>query len=144
MSQRCLELDQNIVWNFPIEITFKTTNVFGWPRMALSVYGLDFLGRDVIKGYGSVLLPPIPGRYNLHVDLYTPLANSNFNTFFSWLVGNPPEFYDSRIVCQGANREVTRTQKTGSVLIHINIVTKGEWEFPSPPFVKSMIIITID
>lgn len=49
------------VWNFPIDITFKSTNIFGWPRIAVAVYGVDFFGRDVVRGYGSVLVPIQPG-----------------------------------------------------------------------------------
>ena len=26
-----------VVWNFPIDIAFKSTNAFGWPRLVLSV-----------------------------------------------------------------------------------------------------------
>lgn len=29
--------DTVVVWNFPIDVTFKATNAFGWPRIALSV-----------------------------------------------------------------------------------------------------------
>ena len=28
------------VWNFPIDVTFKSTNPFGWPKIVLSVYVL--------------------------------------------------------------------------------------------------------
>ena len=93
--------------------------------MAISVAGLDFLGRDVIKGYGSVLIPLTPGRHTIEVDTFVPIASSTINNIFSWLLGNPPEFFDSKIVCHGNNRDVTRTQKTGRVKLHLNIFTKG-------------------
>ncbi len=51
------------MWNFPIDITYKTTNAFGWPQLVVSVYGLDTLGRDVIKGYGCMHLPTCAGRW---------------------------------------------------------------------------------
>ena len=47
----------SVVWNFPVDISFKSTNAHGWPRMSVSVYGVDALGRDVVRGYGSVLVP---------------------------------------------------------------------------------------
>jgi B9 domain-containing protein 1 len=50
------------VWNFPLDVTYKSTNVFGWPQLVLAVYGVDGMGRDVIKGYGSAHLPTCPGR----------------------------------------------------------------------------------
>ena len=100
-----------VVWNFPIDVKFKSTNVFGWPRIAISVrsqsllivlllycinlyliivynqrtmftlqvYGLDFLGRDVVYGYGSALLPLSSGQHVIDVDMYTPMASSMLN-----------------------------------------------------------------
>ena len=66
-----------IVWNFPIEVTFKSSNPFGCrcaamtmmsptlagPQLVVSVYGLDGLGRDVVRGYGAVHLPVTPAWY---------------------------------------------------------------------------------
>ncbi len=54
--------DNSVVWNFPVDISFKSTNAHGWPRMSVSIYGVDSLGRDVVRGYGSVLLPPSMSR----------------------------------------------------------------------------------
>jgi B9 domain-containing protein 1 len=82
---------EKIVWNFPIDLTFESTNVFGWPRIAISVHGVDFFGNDVIRGYGSALLPMSNGNYQLEVDLYSPLATSYMSQLISWFVGNPPE-----------------------------------------------------
>jgi len=120
-----LHYEQGVVWNFPLDVTFKSTNVYGWPRLAVSVYGIDYLGRDVVRGYGSVLVPLTPGQHVVDLDTYTPVATSIFNQAVSWLMGNPPEFFDSKFVCQGEGREVTRVQKSGSVRIKFNIVTKG-------------------
>jgi B9 domain-containing protein 1 len=51
-----------LVWNFPLDITYRSTNAFGWPQLVVSVYGVDALGRDVIQGYGSMHLPTCAGR----------------------------------------------------------------------------------
>lgn len=83
--------DDSIVWNFPIDISFNTTNVYGWPRIAVSVYGIDFLGRDVIRGYGSTLIPLSTGQHNIEIDMFNPLATSYMNDLASWFMGNPPE-----------------------------------------------------
>jgi B9 domain-containing protein 1 len=80
-----------IVWNFPIDLSFTSTNVFGWPRLALSVYGVDFLGRDVIRGYGSALIPIKAGLCEIEVNMFVPLAQSYANQLISWIMGNPPE-----------------------------------------------------
>ena len=33
------------------------------PQLVVSVYGLNVLGRDEVRGYGAVHLPITPGRY---------------------------------------------------------------------------------
>jgi len=55
--------DGSLVWNFPLDVTFKSTNAFGWPQLVLSVFEVDRLGRDIIKGYGSIHLPIAAGRF---------------------------------------------------------------------------------
>lgn len=52
-----------LVWNFPVDVTYKATNAFGWPQLVISVYGVDALGRDVIQGYGCMHLPTCAGRW---------------------------------------------------------------------------------
>lgn len=90
--------DEQIVWNFPIDVSFNSTNVFGWPRIAISVYGIDFLGRDVIRGYGSALIPVTSGQHQIEIDMFAPLATSHLNDFLSWMMGNPPEVSFKRVL----------------------------------------------
>ena len=52
----------NFVWNFPVDVGFRSNNAYGWPQVVLGVYGLDSFGRDVVKGYGVVHLPATPGK----------------------------------------------------------------------------------
>jgi B9 domain-containing protein 1 len=87
---------REVVWNFPIDVSFKSTNIHGWPRVAVSVYGIDYLGRDVIRGYGSLLIPLQPGTHALQIEMFVPVANSTLNDFFSWILGNPPEVCDAQ------------------------------------------------
>ena len=59
-----------LIWNFPMEVVYRATNAFGWPQVALSVYSVDSLGRDIVKGYGAVHLPTTTGKHKLTVHLY--------------------------------------------------------------------------
>lgn len=52
----------SLVWNLPVDLTFKSHNAFGWPKMHFAVYGLDAFGKDVIQGYGFTHVPCTPGR----------------------------------------------------------------------------------
>jgi B9 domain-containing protein 1 len=58
---------------------------------SLQVAGIDFLGRDVIRGYGSALIPLSAGHHILDVPMYTPLSSSIVTEWAAWLWGNPPE-----------------------------------------------------
>lgn len=76
---------QVAVWNFPIDITFRATSAHGWPQIVVAVYGSDAFGRtDMIIGYGSVHLPVAPGRHELYVRTFRPVASSWFAHFNFW------------------------------------------------------------
>ena len=73
------------VWNFPVDVTFRSTCVHGWPQIVLAIYGSDHMRHsDVILGYGAVHLPIAPGRHELYVRTFRPLASSLFGRFQSW------------------------------------------------------------
>ncbi|KAG1672717.1 hypothetical protein FOA52_005195 [Chlamydomonas sp. UWO 241] len=113
-----------MVWNFPLDITYKATNAFGWPQLIVSVFGLDGFGRDVIKGYGCMHLPTAPGRYELKLRLFKPRSASLIQSFTSWMNGMPAEFSDPRFPSYGEGREVTRVESGGVVNVSLNILTK--------------------
>ena len=88
---------------FPIDVTFRATCPHGWPQIVLSVYGSDSFGRsDMIVGYGAAHLPMAPGRHEIYVRTFRPLASSLFGRFQSWLLGARPEFRDSQFASKGA------------------------------------------
>jgi B9 domain-containing protein 1 len=53
----------NSTLNVPLEIAYKSTSFYGWPMLLVTVYGLDFLGRDVVRGYSCTRLPCSAGTY---------------------------------------------------------------------------------
>ncbi|XP_069917637.1 B9 domain-containing protein 1 isoform X4 [Oryctolagus cuniculus] len=77
------DVRQALVWNFPIDVTFKSTNPFGWPQMVLSVYGPDVFGNDVVRGYGAVHVPFSPGRYRKTIPMFVPESTSKLQKFTS-------------------------------------------------------------
>ncbi|XP_069501772.1 B9 domain-containing protein 1 isoform X1 [Ambystoma mexicanum] len=115
---------QDLVWNFPIDITFKSTNPHGWPQIVVSVYGPDVFGNDVVRGYGAVHVPFTPGRHKRTLPMFVPESTSKLQKFTSWFMGRRPEFTDPKVVAQGEGREVTRVRSQGSVTISFNVVTK--------------------
>uniref|UniRef100_A0AC11CR21 B9 domain containing 1 n=1 Tax=Ovis aries TaxID=9940 RepID=A0AC11CR21_SHEEP len=99
-----------LVWNFPIDVTFKSTNPYGWPQIVLSVYGPDVFGNDVVRGYGAVHVPLSPGRHKKTIPMFVPESTSKLQKFTSWLMGRRPEYTDPKVVAQGEGREGGNTE----------------------------------
>jgi len=117
------ELDE-IIWNFPIDIAFKSTNVFGWPRLSVAAYGLDALGRDVIRGYGCVLIPIFPGRYVKYIDTYTPVSKNLCQRFLNWIFGTPCEFFDLKMTASNDGRALVKIRSEGCIKVIFNVIAK--------------------
>ncbi|XP_065268527.1 B9 domain-containing protein 1 [Emys orbicularis] len=118
------DAQQALVWNFPIDITFKSTNPSGWPQIVVSVYGPDLFGNDVIRGYGAVHVPFTPGSHRRTIPMFVPESTSKLQKITSWLMGRHPEFTDPKVVAQGEGREVITVRSQGFVTISFNVVTK--------------------
>ncbi|XXQ36340.1 B9 domain-containing protein 1 [Plasmodiophora brassicae] len=117
------------LWNYPIDLTMRSTNPSGWPKLVVSVYGFNMFGKDVVRGYGFVHVPTTPGRHERHVRLYRPRSSSICQQVMAWIHGTPPEYFDSNFVAQGQGRDVTRVQSTGVVKVVFNVVTKNMGAF---------------
>ncbi|KAJ8037662.1 B9 domain-containing protein 1 [Holothuria leucospilota] len=115
---------RDFVWNFPLEVTFKSTNPYGWPQLVVSVYGLDAFGTAVVRGYGSVHLPISPGSHTSIIPMFVPEASSRFQKFLGWFMGRRPEYVDTNVVARGEGREVTRVRSQGHLKVKFSIVTK--------------------
>lgn len=125
----CSNQHEEILLNFPIDVSFKSTNPFGWPRLVLSFYGLDALGRDVVRGYGSTTFPLAVGRTTREVPLFRPCSSSLLQQFSAWLTGSPPEYFDAKFVAESAGREVTRVASAGSATVRLDVTTQGMAQF---------------
>jgi len=85
ISRKGRELSTVVTWNFPVEVTFRATNAHGWPRLVLSVYSIDMFGRDVVRGYGSLVIPPFGGRYVRYCRVFKPRSSSAIQSMIAWL-----------------------------------------------------------
>ncbi|XP_003740251.1 B9 domain-containing protein 1-like, partial [Galendromus occidentalis] len=95
----------HFVFNHPFDVTYKFTNPFGWPQLILSVYGLDTLGNDVVRGYGTVHLPCIPGRHSLRVPLQAPESSSVIQSLSALITGKRPELVEARVFADESTRQ---------------------------------------
>ncbi|XP_026180180.1 B9 domain-containing protein 1 [Mastacembelus armatus] len=113
-----------LIWNFPLETTFKSTNPSGWPQLVVSVYGPDVFGNDVVRGYGATHVPFTPGQHTRTIPMFVPEPTWRLQKFTSWLLGRRPEYTDPKVVAQGEGREVTRVRSQGFVTVSFHIMTK--------------------
>ncbi|VDM41220.1 unnamed protein product [Toxocara canis] len=113
-----------IVIGLPIEATFTSTNPFRWPQLLLSCYGSDTFGNDVVRGYGAVHIPTVPGRRVRRIAMFVPEASTSVQKFVAWITGKRAEFVDPRIVTSANGRHVTRVRSQGFVNVTMNVVLK--------------------
>lgn len=65
-----------------------------WSRRgsgSCQVFRVDDMGRDVVVGYGSVLVPTQAGRHERMVHMYAPQPSSLLQRFRAWISGAYPE-----------------------------------------------------
>jgi B9 domain-containing protein 1 len=111
-----------LVWNFPFEVGFRSTNPKGWPVLVLSSTGPDALGRDVVRGYGNVHVPTCPGRHVRHIPLFQPVSASLMLNWMGICRGKRPELCDPvATLGKGQGREVTRMTSYGHVKVVFNV-----------------------
>ncbi|XP_065222053.1 B9 domain-containing protein 1 [Planococcus citri] len=124
VSRKSQDERQIFIINFPIETCFKSTNPYGWPRIVLSVYGMDSFGNDVVRGYGMAHLPITAGKCSKCIATFAPASSSLLQQMTSWLTGRRPEYIDPRVLAFGDGREVTRVTSQGKVWISFNLLMK--------------------
>ena len=107
----------------------------GWPQLKLTFTRRDFLGRDVICGYGVTHLPTQPGTHTRYVHVFCPMSSSYLSTFLGILKGSPAEFAAStELLTKNEGREVTRVSSVGLVKIQFNVTIKGLHNYGIFPF----------
>ena len=94
----------------------------------VSVYGLDSLGNDIVRGYGAVHVPVTSAMNSPYVTLkipvFVPESASFVQKLAGWLMGRRPEFVDPRVVASGEGRDVTRVTSQGFVTVQLSVVSK--------------------
>lgn len=114
--------NKRLVWNFPFNLGFRSTNPKGWPQVIVTCIGGDFLGREVVKGYANGHVPTQPGRHQRTLKMFHPKSSSILVTFIGMLKGKIAELIDpSSTLGSGEGREVTRMGSGGSIKVVFQI-----------------------
>lgn len=86
--------------------------------MVLTFTSRDFLGRDVICGYGTVHVPTQPGIHTRYVHLFAPVSSSVLSEIFGWIKGKRAEYINpAELLAKNEGREITRVVSGGIIKI---------------------------
>jgi len=111
----------SVSWNFPLAVEYKSTNIFGWPRLVITVRDDN---RNVV-GYGSVHVPTRPGRSVKYCKLFAPMTSSILGDVIASATSEYPEFYDSRFTTACLGREALRVVSNGVVKVSFMVRIEG-------------------
>jgi B9 domain-containing protein 1 len=129
-SIKCNSSSTEFVWNVPISVCFSSPTPAGWPRLIISVFTVDWKGREILYGYGFGVIPSQPGRHSRQVPLYAPESTSWWGSLSGWLLGkrpmlvNPIDFF-LQTHCKDNGSVVMRPISEASVLVNYNISIKN-------------------
>ncbi|XP_066153528.1 B9 domain-containing protein 1 isoform X1 [Euwallacea fornicatus] len=111
--------NDKVVFNFPIDVQFKSTNPFGWPQMVLTVYK-----EMTLEGYGRTHVPIKPGLHQLEVNLARPKASSLLGYIGSFF-GYQPELLQPKILASTDGNNLIRMENSGKALLSFYVVSQG-------------------
>nr|XP_014101038.2 B9 domain-containing protein 1 isoform X2 [Bactrocera oleae] len=98
-----------IIFNFPLEWTFKSTTPFGWPQLIVCIYGKTRWGVETSLGYGRINLPVFGSDANnpIVAPILCPLNSNMVSELASWITGRNPELKDPKsLLSSGKLKEI--------------------------------------
>ncbi|CAG9584380.1 unnamed protein product [Danaus chrysippus] len=115
---------EKVIFNMPLEITFSSTNVYGWPQIVVSVRARNFISSDSLRGYALFHLPAVTGTQELVAHLVRPRSASLVGEWVAWLTGRYPELIDPKILASGKENYLLKTESYGTVVMRVTMVSK--------------------
>ena len=116
------------------EISYRSTDPFGWPQLVLNCFTVDSKGNQIVKGYGCVHVPTSTGRHKRKVHIFRPTENSNlFGKFFGYNSSNSDDKNDDKtdpkVISSGQEREISRANCEGFVNVVFQVVFRDVDKF---------------
>ncbi|CAF4954145.1 unnamed protein product [Pieris macdunnoughi] len=115
---------EKVIFNLPLDTVFGSTNVYGWPQLIVTVRAKSFFMGDTLRGYAVFLLPPITGSHELKSSLIRPRSATVLGEWLSWLTGRHPELADPKMLANGKDNYLLRTESYGSVTLKMSMLSK--------------------
>ena len=90
--------------------------------MIFTIFGLDFLFRNKVIGYGVTNLPLFTNSITKIVKLYELLPLSKLSGMVGYLLGKEIKYQDQeKILTQNIGREYTRVKQIGEIYLEIEV-----------------------
>ncbi|EDV43076.1 uncharacterized protein Dana_GF18301 [Drosophila ananassae] len=131
-TNRSGHFNEPIVFNMPIEVTYKSTSPFGWPQILVSVFGRNgSQGRETLLGYAHVHLPVFGSRRpaeNLELvqtPILMPKCPSMLADITSWLLRREPELKDPKVLLDNLKCKGLSMESYGSLEFQLTTVMRG-------------------
>ena len=117
------EVDEDAIIDEPIDVHLSVTSLLrgGPPRLVIDVWHEDDNARFELSGYGFAHLPVAPGAHDLQLVCWRPWGTS-YERLSARFVGGYPQLVDPTLVAAEDDRYGLRTETTGVVYFHADIV----------------------
>lgn len=107
------------------EISYRSTNPFGWPQLVLNCSSIDEEGNEVVKGYGCVHVPASTGRHERIVHIFNVTNGSSFwdkfclqRMFCCESVENKNKVNNTpKVISSGQGRDISRAVCEGWIKV---------------------------
>lgn len=127
VSYTSYNIQENIIFNHPMDVHFALAGLQGWgfPRLTVQSFRLDWYGRRILTGYGFVHIPISPGTHVLEVHLWRPVGSAD-QELRSFLLGETPSLLKEDPLYDSAWKDRCRllTTSSGSVKVEISVITR--------------------
>lgn len=111
------------IWNQPVNISFSSVSVLGWPRIKVEVYEIDDYDRTILGGYGFVYVPVAPGRHKLQCYIARP-RGSLLEEVNGAFLGGHNRYLEPNAVMSPKSRQGHATLSRGVVHLDFHIAVK--------------------
>ncbi|XP_061395887.1 B9 domain-containing protein 1 [Musca vetustissima] len=126
-SNRNGNFNDPIVFNMPIELTYRSTNVFGWPQIIVCLYGKTRWGIETSLGYSRLHVPIFGSECNQRIKspILRPLCSNTLADITSWITGRNPELKDPKILLDNTKNKGLSMESYGEIEFVLSVITRG-------------------
>ena len=116
------------------EISYRTTDPFGWPQLVLNCFTIDSNGNEIIKGYGCVHVPTSTGRHKRKINIFRATENESFcGKLFGYNGSSNDDknndVSDPKVIASGKEREISRANCEGFINVTFQVLFRDVDKF---------------